>query len=77
MSLLTLTLDPKIEKYKIEKEKRKLNEKARAQTVHMSQTSFSLYLHNQWTDFHKLSCAGKPLIWGYPHICGMYKNNNK
>ena len=24
------------------------------------QTSFSLYLHNQWTDFHKLSCAGKP-----------------
>ena len=27
---------------------------------HMSQTSFSLYLHNQWTDFHKLSCAGKP-----------------
>ena len=28
----------------------------------MSQTSFSLYLHNQWTDFHKLSCAGKPQI---------------
>ena len=26
----------------------------------VSQTSFSLYLHNQWTDFHKLSCAGKP-----------------
>ena len=26
----------------------------------MSQTLFSLYLHNQWTDFHKLSCAGKP-----------------
>ena len=26
----------------------------------MSQTSFSLYLHNQWTDFHKLSCSGKP-----------------
>ena len=24
------------------------------------QTSFSLYLHNQWTDFHKLSCTGKP-----------------
>ena len=23
------------------------------------QTSFSLYLHNQWTDFHKLSCARK------------------
>ena len=28
----------------------------------MSQTLFSLYLHNQWTDFHKLSCAGKPQI---------------
>ena len=28
----------------------------------MSQTSFSLYLYNQWTDFHKLSCAGKPQI---------------
>jgi len=26
----------------------------------MSQTSFSSYLHNQWTDFHQLSCAGKP-----------------
>ena len=26
----------------------------------MSQTSFSLYFHNQWTDFHKLSCAIKP-----------------
>ena len=25
----------------------------------MSQTSFSLYLHNQWTDFHKTSCARK------------------
>ena len=28
----------------------------------MSQTSFSLYLHNQWTDFHKPSCTGKPQI---------------
>ena len=28
----------------------------------MSQTSFSLYLYNQWTNFHKLSCAGKPQI---------------
>jgi len=26
----------------------------------VSQTSFSLYLHNQWTDFHKPSCARKP-----------------
>ena len=24
------------------------------------QTLFSLYLHNQYTDFHKLSCARKP-----------------
>ena len=24
------------------------------------QTSFSLYLHNQWTYFHKLSCTRKP-----------------
>ena len=27
--------------------------------VFLSQTSFSLYLHNQWTDFHKLSYSGK------------------
>ena len=26
----------------------------------MSQTLFSLYLYNQWTDFYKLSCTGKP-----------------
>ena len=26
----------------------------------VSQTSFSLYLHNKWTNFHKLSCTGKP-----------------
>ena len=26
----------------------------------MSQASFSLYLYNQRTDFHKLSCARKP-----------------
>ena len=25
----------------------------------LSQTSFSLCLHNQWTDFHRLSCVGK------------------
>ena len=25
----------------------------------LSQTSFSLYLHNQWTNFHKQSCARK------------------
>ena len=28
-------------------------------TDNLLQTSFSLYLHNQWTDFHKLSCTGK------------------
>jgi len=27
--------------------------------MRVSQTSFSLYLHNQWTDFHKPSYAGK------------------
>ena len=26
---------------------------------YLLQTSFSLYLHNQWTDFHKLNCAEK------------------
>ena len=26
----------------------------------MSQTLFNLYLHNQWTNFHKLSYDGKP-----------------
>ena len=30
--------------------------------IYVSQTLFSLYLYNQWTDFHKLSCAGKPQI---------------
>ena len=30
------------------------------ETVIVSQTSFNLYLHNQWTDFHKLSYAEKP-----------------
>jgi len=37
------------------------NENTKQQeSTKMLQTSFSLYLHNQWTDFHKLSCAGKP-----------------
>ena len=26
----------------------------------LSQTSFSLYFHNKWTDFHKPSCTEKP-----------------
>ena len=34
----------------------------------MSQTSFSLYLHNQWTDFHKLSYTRKPQMKAI-HIC--------
>ena len=34
----------------------------------LSQTSFSLYLYNQWTDFHKLSCAVKPQMRTI-HIC--------
>jgi len=29
-------------------------------SLFLSQTSFSLYLHNQWTYFHKISCTGKP-----------------
>ena len=29
-------------------------------TSDVSQTSFNLYLHNRWTDFHKTSCTGKP-----------------
>ena len=30
--------------------------------IFLSQTSFSLYLHNQWTDFYKLSCVRKSHI---------------
>jgi len=33
---------------------------SRKSSYPVSQTSFSLYLHNQSTDFHKLSCSGKP-----------------
>ena len=32
------------------------------------QISFSLYIHNQWTNFQKISCARKPqirAIWIY------------
>ena len=38
----------------------KFKERIITEVRRLSQTSFSLYLHNQWTDFHKLSCAGKP-----------------
>jgi len=30
--------------------------------IKVLQTSFNLYLHSQWTDFHKPSCARKPQI---------------
>ena len=40
-----------------DKKRRNLQE---LETIYVLQTSFSLYFHNQWTDFHKLSCAGKP-----------------
>ena len=39
----------------------------------MSQTSFSLYLYNQWTDFHKLSCAGKPQMRAIRTYAGKLK----
>ena len=37
----------------------------------LSQTSFSLYLHNQWTDFFKLSCTRKSQMRA---ICTYAKN---
>jgi len=42
------------------KEAKAVLRKSQEEMKRLSQTSFSLYLHNQWTDFHKLSCAGKP-----------------
>ena len=30
--------------------------------VYLLQTSFSLYLCNRWTDFHKLSCTEHTLL---------------
>ena len=49
------------EKKRAEKaKKRKKNVgKESSKGMGVSQTSFSLYLHNQWTDFYKLSCTGK------------------
>ena len=36
------------------------------------QISFSLYLYNQWTDFHKLSCAEKPQMRAiYTYVGGI------
>jgi len=32
---------------------------ADSSSLSLSQTSSSLYFYNHWTDFHKLSCAGK------------------
>ena len=37
-----------------------ISRKISQKTGWVSQTSFSLYLHNKWTDFHKPSCTGKP-----------------
>ena len=43
----------------------------------MSQTSFSLYFHNQWTDFHKLSCAGMPQMRAiYTYVGGTVATTN-
>ena len=39
---------------------KKQEEREEQKERRMSQTSFSLYLYDQWTDFHKLSCVGKP-----------------
>jgi len=44
----------------------------------MSQTSFSLYLHNQWTNFHKLSCTVKlqmRIIYTYVGCTKVTTNN--
>ena len=49
--LLSLRSNPQIQKYIYKRV-----------IVHVSQTSFSLYLHNQWTDFHKLSYTVKPYL---------------
>ena len=43
----------------------------------MSQTSFSLYLHNQWTDFHKLSCTRKPQMSAIHIYAGYTKVTTK
>ena len=42
-------------------------------TFKLSQTSFSLYLHNQWTVFHKLSCTGKPQMRAIHKYAGCTK----
>ena len=39
----------------------------------ISQTSLSLYLYNQWTDFHKISCVGKPQIRAIHKYVGYIK----
>ena len=44
----------------------------------LSKTSFNLYLYNQWTDFHKLSCTGKPQMRAiYTYVgCTKVTTNN-
>jgi len=39
----------------------------------MLQTLFSLYLHNQWTNFHKLSCARKLQMMAIKHMQDVQK----
>ena len=39
-----------------------VTELSKSQSHNLSQTSFSLYHYNHWTNFHKLSWAGKPQI---------------
>ena len=51
------------EREKKEREKeigRGKKEKTQEEKNNVSQNSFSLYLYNQWTNFHKLSCTEKP-----------------
>jgi len=54
----------KLEKVAIETVKREWTEFLQVEINYwiVSQTSFSLYLHNQWTNFHKISCAVKSQI---------------
>ena len=37
-------------------------EEEKMKRILVLQTSFSLYFHNQWTDFHKQSCTRKPQL---------------
>jgi len=45
--------------------------------LYMLQTLFSLYLHNQWTNFHKLSCIVKPQMRAICTYAGCTKATTK